>query len=83
MTWNELVDTYGKYEVHFDGYYKHKFTYVSEEYEGVRLQVVIGDGDPQTVYKESLSPFMFLEHSNPESVSILENGTWTEVYTYE
>ena len=65
MTWTELVDTYGKYEVYFKGGYKHKFKYESDpdDASGVYLQVVFGDGDPQTVYG-NIPEYSFLEHLN-------------------
>lgn len=62
MTYDEVMNIYGKVEVHFKGGYKHKFTYESNVDDGGDyIEVILGDGDPQTVYR-SIPEYAFLEH---------------------
>lgn len=80
MTWDELVDIYGKWELQLQSGYKHSFTYLSEELNGMCIQATVGDGDPSSVYKVRIEPYSFLEHMTPVAVSILSDGKWHEVY---
>ena len=76
MTRKEINEKYGKCWVDLRSGFKHTFTYRGESPSGDNLEVTVGDGTPETIYRTQIDPIALVENLPIEEFYVNGNLMW-------